>query len=77
MSINDFFNTIHFLLTVEPDNYQSLQMIINSNSKEFNINQVSQFLNFVIRLRISLEFLKNMLLDFRPNFAIEKKYCHQ
>lgn len=75
MSINDFFNTIRFLITVEPDNYQTL--ILNSNSKEFDINQVSQFLNFVIRLRISLQMLKNILLDFRPNFAIEKKYCHQ
>ena len=43
MSINDFFNTIRFLITVEPDNYQTL--ILNSNSKEFDINQVSQFLN--------------------------------
>lgn len=75
MSINDFFNTIRFLITVEPDNYQTL--ILNSNSKEFDINQVSQFLNFVIRLRISLQMLKNILLDFRPNFAIEKKYFHQ
>jgi hypothetical protein len=75
MSVNDFFNTIHFLLTVEPKNHQSLEILINSNSKEFNINQVSQFLNFIIR--ISLELLKNIFLDSRHNFAFEKNYCHQ
>jgi len=41
MDINDFLNTVHFLVTIEPSKYETLRKKLNSSSSEFDINQVS------------------------------------